>query len=195
MTDRLQNNPEYEIALRAMEPADIDVIYKWENDPEIWHISNTYTPYSKYILEKYIENSHLDIFQVKQMRLMIDVHNIKESSVRSIGTIDLFDFDPYHNRAGIGILIGDKSDRKKGYATKALEKFIHYGFNTLQLHQLYCNIVHNNLDSMKLFKNQGFRICGRKKDWIKTPGRYIEEYMLQLINPNDLERSDKLTGS
>ncbi|MBN2482536.1 MAG: GNAT family N-acetyltransferase [Bacteroidales bacterium] len=194
MTDKLENNPEFEITLRALEPADIDVIYKWENDPDIGRISNTYTPYSKYILEKYIENSHLDIFQVKQMRLMIDVRDRKEDLVRSIGTIDLFDFDPYHNRAGVGILIGEKSDRKRGYATMALKKFIHYGFNILQLHQLYCNIVPENLDSMKLFKNQGFRICGKKKDWIRTPGRYVEEYTLQLINPNDSGGDTKMTG-
>ena len=62
-----------EIILRALEPTDIDALYKWENDPEIWHVSNTCTPYSKYILEKYIENSHLDIYQVKQLRLMIDI--------------------------------------------------------------------------------------------------------------------------
>lgn len=194
MSEKLKNKPAFEIRLRALEPADINVIYKWENDPDIWRISNTYTPFSKYILEKYIENSHLDIFQVKQMRLMIDVQHNNENSVRSVGTIDLFDFDPYHNRAGVGILIGEKSDRKKGYASAALKKFIDYGFNILQLHQLYCNIVPANEDSIKLFENQGFKICGRKNDWIKTPGRYIEEYMLQLINPNDIGLNNNRTS-
>ncbi len=186
MSEKSGNSSKFEIVLRALEPADIEVIYKWENDPDIWRISNTHTPFSKYILEKYIENSHLDIFQVKQLRLMIDACNIHESKVRSVGTIDLFDFDPFHNRAGVGILIGDKSDRRKGYATDALKKFIDYSFDILQLHQLYCNIVPSNTESLNLFKNKGFQICGKKKDWIKTPRHYVEEYMLQLINPNDL---------
>jgi diamine N-acetyltransferase len=175
----------YEIVLRAPEPSDVDVLYRWENDSEIWHVSNTYTPFSKNILEKYIENAHLDIYQVKQLRLMIDVRENGNLKSRPVGTIDLFDFDPYHNRAGIGILIGDKSDRKKGYATTALQKFIDYGFNTLQLHLLYCNITKGNTDSLRLFRKCGFRISGRKVDWIKTPGNYLEEFLLQLINPAD----------
>jgi diamine N-acetyltransferase len=175
----------FDIVLRAPEPVDVDVLYRWENDPEIWHVSNTLTPFSKYILEKYIENAHLDIYQVKQLRLMIDVLDKGTRLSRPIGTIDLFDFDPYHNRAGVGILIGEKSDRKKGYATQALEKFISYCFQTLQLHQLYCNISQGNTESLKLFRKSGFLISGRKTDWIKTPGRYIDELMLQLINPAD----------
>jgi diamine N-acetyltransferase len=176
---------EWEIILRALEPDDINVLYRWENDPEIWHVSNTYTPYSKFILEQYLENSHLDIYQVKQLRLMIDIHEDDTKRSRQIGTIDLFDFDPYHNRAGIGILIGEKSDRKKGYASIALKKFIDYCFKTLQLHQLYCNITIDNKDSLQLFRKSGFRISGRKRDWIKTPGKYVGEYLLQLINPYD----------
>lgn len=173
------------IILRALEPTDIDALYKWENDPEIWHVSNTCTPYSKYILEKYIENSHLDIYQVRQLRLMIDIQENQHAVVRSIGTVDLFDFDPYHNRAGVGILIGDKSDRNKGYAFLALNKFLEYGFHTLQLHQLYCNITAGNASSLKLFKKCGFTVTGRKKDWVKTPAKFVDEYLLQLINPRD----------
>jgi diamine N-acetyltransferase len=178
-----------EITLRALEPGDIDLLYLWENDPEIWHVSNTYTPFSKYILEKYIENSHLDIYQVKQLRLMIDIENGDSQECRPIGTIDLFDFEPYHNRAGVGILIGDKSDRKKGYASLAMMKFLDYSFHTLQLHQLYCNITAGNTDSLKLFKKCGFKITGKKIEWVKTPGKYLDEYLLQLINPNDLINS------
>lgn len=171
------------VILRAPEPGDIDVLYKWENDPEIWKISNTITPFSKFILEKYIENAHLDIYQVKQLRLMID---LKEgSSQRPIGTIDLFDFDPFHQRAGVGILIGEKTDRKRGYASMALKMFITYSFQTLQLHQLFCNITVGNEESLKLFKKCGFKVAGRKADWIRTPDSYIDEFMLQLINdPN-----------
>ncbi len=178
---------EYELGLRALEPADIDLLYKWENDPEIWHVSNTYTPYSRYLLEKYIENSHLDIYQVRQMRLIIEVRTGRQKKFRPVGTIELFDFDPYHNRAGVGILIGDKTDRQKGYASLALRKFISYCFLKLQLHQLYCNIATDNADSLKLFRKNGFIITGTKKDWIKTPRKYTDEYMLQLINPVDVK--------
>jgi len=67
-----------------------------------------------------------------------------------------FDFDPYHRRAGIGVLIADKASRKKGNATMALTCLIEYCFKTLLLHQLYCNILENNHESLDLFKKLGF---------------------------------------
>jgi diamine N-acetyltransferase len=170
-----------DIVLRAPEPGDIDILYQWENDREIWQVSNTITPFSKYILEKYIENAHLDIYQVKQLRLMIDVRSENDPPL-TVGAVDLFDFDPLNLRAGVGILIGNKNHRNKGYATLALKKIIEYCFDILQLHQLFCNITADNNDSLKLFEKCGFKITGSKIDWIKTPAKFVDEHILQLIN-------------
>jgi len=166
-----------EIRLRALEPEDLEMLYDWENNQTYWIISNTIAPFSKYILKKYIENSHKSIYETGQLRLMIDL--IAEK--RTIGTIDVFDFDPFHKRAGVGILIADESSRRKGYASMSLKCLIDYCFNTLQIHQLYCNILASNSESMELFKKQGFVQAGIKKDWIKTGDQYMDEYMFQLI--------------
>jgi diamine N-acetyltransferase len=165
--------------LRALEPNDLDLVYSWENDSSIWQLSNTLTPYSKYIIKQFIDNSHQDIFQLKQLRLMIEKTN--EEEIQTIGTIDLFDFDPMHKRAGIGILIANTKDRKKGYASDALDILIKYSFQTLQLHQLYCNITEDNLDSIKLFQSKGFELIGTKKDWLIYPSGTKNELMFQLI--------------
>ncbi len=169
------------IKLRALEPEDIELLYIWENNTEIWEVSNTITPFSKYIITKYVESSHLDIFEAKQLRLMIDL--IGSTSDLTIGTIDLFDFDPINNRAGIGLLINDKVNRNKGYASISLKILIEYCFFTLNLNQLYCNISVDNKDSISLFKNNGFEITGEKKAWRKKGSYWINEYFLQLINP------------
>jgi diamine N-acetyltransferase len=171
---------EYEdIRLRAPEPEDLELLYDWENNKSIWVISNTTVPFSKYILKRYIENSHKTIYETGQIRLMID--HIPDKS--TIGTIDIFDFDAFHKRAGIGILIADAQYRRKGYASMALKCLIDYCFNTLQLHQLYCNILENNSESMELFGKNGFIRAGIKKDWVKSPEGYLNEHMFQLINP------------
>ncbi|MBE9468586.1 MAG: GNAT family N-acetyltransferase [Bacteroidetes bacterium] len=168
------------IKLRALESSDIDLLYEWENNTDIWTISNTLNPFSKHILKQYLENSHLDIYQTKQLRLIID---LKTNDINiPIGTIDLFDFDPYHLRAGIGILIYSEENRKKGYATEALQSLIDYSFKHLGLHQLFCNIASDNMKSINLFTNVGFNIVGEKKDWIKANSKWINEYLLQLIN-------------
>ena len=167
------------IKLRAPEPSDLNLLYEWENNTETWISGNTLTPFSKHVLTKYLETAHLDIFEASQLRLMIDLKNEK---MQTIGTIDLFDFDSFNRRAGVGILIAEKSNRGKGYATDALQVLINYCFELLGMHQLYCNIGIENKVSLSLFKNQGFEIVGLKKDWMLRGKKYSDEYLLQLIN-------------
>jgi diamine N-acetyltransferase len=166
------------ITLRALEPEDLGLLYEWENNDKYWLISNTVSPFSRFTLKRYLENSHKNIYETGQLRLMID--HIEDKT--TIGTIDIFDFDPFHKRAGLGIFIADESYRRKGYASMALTCLIRYCFKTLLLHQCYCNILANNCESMELFKKQGFVQIGIKKDWIQSSEGYLDEYMFQLIN-------------
>ncbi len=168
------------IKLRAPEPEDLAILYKWENDPSVWQISNTLTPFSKYTLRRYIEKSHKSIFETGQLRFMID----SADKGNTMGTIDLFDFDAFNLRAGVGILIADKGERRKGYAGMALKALINYCFEHLMLHQVYCNITEDNTASINLFTKTGFTEIGYKKDWIKTKNGFKDEIMYQLINPS-----------
>jgi diamine N-acetyltransferase len=168
------------IALRAVELSDADLIYQWENDPAIWQVSNTITPFSRYVIEQYILNSEQDIFTAKQLRLMID--RISGDAIHTIGTVDLFDFDPLHRRAGVGIMIL-KQERGHGFASEALELLKAYVFETLQLHQLFCHITPDNTASLALFRKHGFVICGTRKDWLRLNDGWKEEHILQCINP------------
>ncbi len=168
------------LLLRAPEPADIDIIFRWENDTRIWHLGNTLTPYSKFAIEQFVFNTDNDIFASKQLRLMIDWHSA-EAENTTVGTIDLFDFDPQNKRAGIGILI-DESSRRKGFALEAINLLTEYCFKTLNLHQLYCNIEQSNLESISLFRKAGFIACGIKKEWLQREGQWTDELMFQLIN-------------
>ena len=170
------------INLRALEPEDVELLYQWENDRANWLLSDTIAPFSRLVLQKYLDSSHLDIYQTKQLRMMIDISEKEEW--RTVGSIDLFDFNPTHRRAGVGILIARKDDRGKGIAKQALKELIKYAFQTLKLHQLYCNIQANNQDSMNLFSNIGFVVIGIKKEWLLTISGFQDEVLLQLINPN-----------
>jgi diamine N-acetyltransferase len=171
------------VKLRAPEPEDVDLLYSWENNMEIWTVSNTLTPFSKYLLKKYIETSHLDIWESKQLRLIVEAKDQNSLMNVPVGLVDLFDFDPFHSRAGVGVLIAQKENRKKGYATEALKLLVRYSFEILQLNQLYANISSSNEVSLKLFQNLGFTEVGVKKAWLKVKGGWEDEVMLQLLYP------------
>jgi len=165
------------INLRALEPEDLDFLFQIENNESFWEVSHTQNPFSKFILKQYLENAHLDIYEAKQLRLIIEDSQTK----KQIGMIDMFDFNPQHKRAGIGILITPK-EQKKGYASKSIDLLIKYSFNFLGLHQLYANITSDNTKSIHLFTKHKFQKIGIKKDWIFSQGTYKDEILLQLIN-------------
>jgi len=168
-----------EIQLRAPELSDLEQIHLWENNQELWHLSNTLLPFSRFTIEQYIISEQEDIFSKKQARFIISLSYKFENIC--IGAVDLFDFDPHNRRAGVGILIDEKF-RGKGYASLALLKLIEYSFNQLHLHQLYCSILKSNTESLSLFRKQGFSIIGLRKDWILVKNEWLDEYILQLIN-------------
>lgn len=168
------------VRFRALEPEDIDVLFEWENDASIWEVSNTYEPFSKYILAKYIKDSQRDIYESRQVRLIIE--NLEG---KPVGAIDLFDFDPFHFRAGVGILIHNEDDRRHGYASDALNLLCIYGTDHLMLHQLFANIGEENEASIQLFTKNGFELCATKRDWRRTLDGWKSELMFQKILDGD----------
>lgn len=166
------------IYLRALEPNDLEFVYAVENDESIWNVSNTQTPYSRFLIRQYLENAHQDIYEAKQLRLAI----CKDQDFPAIGLIDLFDFDPKNNRAGIGILILNQDNRNSGVGSEALELLLNYAFTHLNLHQLYANIDTENEISISLFTKFGFQKIGIKKQWNLVNGTYKDEALFQLIN-------------
>jgi diamine N-acetyltransferase len=167
------------VNLRALEPSDANILYHWENDMSVWHLSTTIVPFSLYSIEQYIINS-ADIYANRQIRFIIERTDLPEKPV-PIGAIDLFDFEPVHMRAGIGILVNGHF-RGQGYASEALDLLIGYAFNTLQLHQVFCNISPDNQESLNLFKSKGFQLVGTKKEWNKIKNIWHDECLFQLMN-------------
>lgn len=166
------------VRLRALEKKDIDSLYEWENDQELWNVSCTTGPFSRYVLEQYIENSHLDIYSNGQLRFMIETTS---KTPVTVGMVDLYGFEPFHMRAGVGIMI-HKSNRQKGYATDALEQLLEYAFGFLNFKQLFCEVAEDNLTSLSLFTNKGFEITGIRKEWVRRGNRWLDAHFLQLIN-------------
>lgn len=165
------------VCLRAIEPEDLELIYSWENDSNNWHLGNTIIPFSKSTIKKYILESANNLFIDSQLRLMIDSFE----NCKTIGSIDLYDFDSVNMKAGVGILI-DSEFRNKGYAINSLKLLIQYCFKILNLRQLYCYVSENNEKSLCLFEKADFKKSGLLNDWIINQGSWENVYIMQLIN-------------
>ncbi len=164
--------------LRALEPQDIDVMYGWENDTDLWRVSGTMAPFSRHSLMHFIEEQQYDIYASRQQRFVIEAD--VDGEARAVGAIDLFDFDPQNLRAGVGIVISAEY-RQAGYAKDALRTLATYVKNVLHMHQLWCSIGADNDASIRLFQGAGFVECGRRREWILTADGAIDEILMQKI--------------
>ena len=163
--------------LRPLEPEDLDLLYQWENDTRLWKNGSTLTPFSRFALRQYLADARQDIYQARQLRMMI----VEKESNKAAGTIDLYDFDPLNGRAGVGILV-DENFRKKGYALQALSSMEDYAFNHLKLHQLYAFVPAGNLPSRALFEKAHYERSGILKDWTSIDRSFTDVIVMQKIN-------------
>jgi diamine N-acetyltransferase len=163
--------------LRALEPEDLDDMYRWENESELWKYSSTIAPYSKFALRDYLTGSLNDLVQSQQLRLIA----VDKKNDKSMGTVDLYDYDPINLRAGIGILL-DAAYRHRGYGKEILELIKEYAFRVLHLNQLFAYIPESNTGSIRLFSACGYVQCGLLKSWRKSAGEFENVYVMQLIS-------------
>lgn len=163
------------IRLRALEPEDIDFLFRLENDTSLWHVSDNKIPLSKDVLSRYLENAHQDLLEAGQYRFVIDLDR------KAIGFLDLFEYDAIHKRAGVGIAIAEAKHRGKGYAKEALKIVQQYAIEVWKLHQLFANIDVTNISSQQLFVGVGFREIGVLKDWKSSQNGFQDVKMYQWL--------------
>lgn len=165
------------ITLREMVDADLELIFDWENRSELWYLGDVHEPVTEAEISNFINHSTGDIYTDGQLRLMID-----DKEGRTVGCIDLFEFDKYNERAGVGILIAEKEDRNKGLAKEALALLSDYCFEVLHFRQLHCHITVDNKASVRLFEGCGFSESGRNRDWVKKGNEFIDAVFMQRLN-------------
>lgn len=164
------------IVLRLVEPNDLDNLLKWENNPDHWEVSETTSEFSRNTMIQFIASEH-DLLKNQQLRFMIVLAETKHV----VGTLDLFEYDYSNERVGVGILIGEKEDRKKGYALLALNLLVEKANDYWPLKQIYASMFEDNRASCKLFEKAGFKEIGIRKNWFKSNAGWRDERLMQYI--------------
>lgn len=164
------------VFLRAVEPEDATMILLWENNTENWHVSDTEVPFSLHQIKLHIEQAH-NFRSTGQFRFII----CSTENNKPIGTIDLFDANFKHRRAGIGILIADNAERGLGKAKEATELLLNYAKKILDLHQVYCSVEVDNRASLSLFNALNFRKIGVMDSWNLKAGKRTDVVLFQYI--------------
>lgn len=146
-------------SLRSVGSKDIDTILLWENDSEVRRFGDSEKIFTREDIETFVRNQQYDIAATEQQRFMIDAPD-----GRSVGAIDLFDYDG--STAGIGILVYADEDRRKGYAADALQTLIRYARN-LRISVLHASVATDNTASLRLFCSCGFVRSGESDGTVR----------------------------
>lgn len=164
------------VFLRALEPTDLDILYKWENDARLWLVTDTMAPFSRQMLWQYLQDYNGDIYQSKELRLMAcDAVN-----GAPIGTVDFYNFSPLNNHAELGLFIAPEW-RGQGIGRQTLELLCDYASNHIGLRQIYVYITVDNEACLSLFDDYGFCRVGTLKNWVKRGNAYTDVVLMQLI--------------
>lgn len=161
--------------LRPLEPEDLTLLQKWENDPEHWQRGEGRQPYSRYILGEYLQNARQSLAEAGQIRFVIEYQN------RGVGLVDLFDYSEQHLRAAVGIIIGDMAVRQKGLAIEALQLLAHYAHQQWNIQQLYADVRADNTASLRLFDKAGYRKVGTRKRWLRQGEQFVDLALYELL--------------
>ena len=161
--------------LRAIEPEDLDLLYRIENDTALWAVGTSNVPYSRYLLHDYVAHATADIYTDRQARLMVD-----NAEGQTVGIADLVSFDPSNRRAEVGLIILNEY-RHQGYATSALQQLCDYARRVLHLHQLYAYVDVHNEASLALFRKAGFSAAVRMPDWLCDGDSYHDAWLMQRL--------------
>ena len=162
-------------SLRAIEPEDLDLLYRIENDVRLWNVGTSNVPYSRYVLHDYVANVTNDIYADRQVRMMID-----NAEGQTVGIVDLVNFDPANRRAELGLIILNDF-RRQGYATATLHQICDYARRILHLHQLYAYVDVHNEASLALFRKAGFSAAVRMPDWLCDGDSYHDAWLMQRL--------------
>lgn len=164
------------VYLRQMEPSDAAVLLMWENNPDNWRVSGTEVPYSMHEMQQFIANAS-DVRANEQLRLII----CESSSDLALGTLDLFEINFKHKRAGVGILISESKHRGKGYALESLLLLEEYAKRHLGITNLFCGVHADNDVSIQLFKKANYSLMGTRLNWYVDGEKHTDELLFQRI--------------
>jgi diamine N-acetyltransferase len=131
--------------------ADLQYIHWVENLEEYWHINEHPGPYTLEEITDCFFPSRLYPLH-KQQRWIIR----KTESDLPIGILDAFNFNENDKSIGIGILIPNRTDHKKGFGKESIQLLLKKLTFDKHIEIVFALIDNNNIPSIQLFEKSGF---------------------------------------
>ncbi len=161
--------------LSPYSPDDADAQTRWENDLAV-AIPLGDEAYTTTAREKLAEHINGAIQNQAHFFSIIDLEN-----EQVIGRVLLFSFDPVNRTAMVGILIGEKEFRGRGYGSEALVLMLDYAFNLLNLHNVMLGVFAFNERAVQTYRKLGFNEIGRRREGRMLAGKAHDVILMDML--------------
>ena len=148
---------------------------KWLNNQE----TTLFMGSGKFPMSVDTLKDYIDKYNNMNDRMLLGV--FLKSPRKHIGQITLQCVDWRNRHAEIGVFVGDKEERGKGYATQAVCLIAEHAFSRLNLRKLYTAMIKGNEVSKRVFEKVGFKVEGVSREHFYLNGEYLDCYRLGLL--------------
>lgn len=162
------------IYLSPRNSQDIEQFTEWLNDFE----TTDYLGRSSQLITLEGERQFLEKDSTPEATFVIVTIN----DDKMIGTVSLEKIDHINRTATLGIFIGDKYFRSKGYGTEAIKLILEYGFKYLNLKNIKLDVMEFNERALKCYKKCGFKEYGRRRQSKFVDGKYYDSIEMDILN-------------
>ena len=154
---------------------DVEKYTEWMNDfrttDYLGRSSQIYTVENE---KKWLEGSIED--KLNQIFGIVSLENDK-----LIGNCGIHKINSKNRTATLGIFIGDKKERNKGYGLDTIKLLLDYGFNYLNLHEIQLDVMSFNKRAIRCYEKAGFKQYGRRRECEYINGKYYDVISMDIL--------------
>lgn len=161
------------IYLSPRNSEDVELFTEWLNDFEI----TDYTGRSGILTTLAGEKKYLEENSSPEATFVI----VTIEDNKMIGTVSLEDINNIDRTATLGIFIGDKDYRDKGYGTEAIKLILEYGFKYMNLNNIKLDLMAFNTRALKCYEKCGFKEYGRRRKCKFVNGKYYDSISMDIL--------------
>jgi len=162
------------VRLRKPEPSDVDALFQHKNDPEVASLLGGFSKgYTRADLVRWVE-AHA---QARDEALYV----VADAEDRCLGHVGLYKIDHRVRSAEFAIMLGEKRTWGTGLGRACTQFMLRFGFDELQLHRIYLEVLETNARAKKLYTSLGFQLEGtlRQAQW--KSGRWLDVHVMALL--------------
>ncbi len=163
------------VTLRAFEPADADVVWRWQQDPAVVRWLETGLPESLHRFRSRFEAISHNSYE----RLELAIETIEGQEL--VGLVALRGAKPEIGDAELAVYIGESGHWGRGLATDAVRTICRYGFETMRLHKVWLTVYPENESARRVYAKVGFVEEGRLREGYRSGGTWHDKIVMGLL--------------